>query len=129
MKIIKTSDKRGFNINDNKNNCGLCIKILPNYSFSIWKNKVSDIKILNIRLLKVGISIGIRELIYKKIKNKIINYLILIGIAIGVTFLWQLIELIMIGHINPNNVDSVIGLVLTYSLYINYKNLKKTKFK
>lgn len=127
MKIIKTSDKRGFNINDDKNNYGLCIKTLPNYSIRIWRNKVSDIKILNIILFKLGLSIGIREWKFKKIKNNIIDFLVLIGIIILVTLFWQLLELIMIGHINPNNVDSVIGFILTYSLYLNYKSHKKVK--
>lgn len=129
MRITKTSDKHGFNISDNKNNYGLCIKTLPNISLSIWKNKVSDIKVLNIRLFKLGVSIGVREWKLIKIKNIIIDYLVLIGIVVGVTLLWQLLELLMIGHINPNNVDSVIGLILTYSLYINYKNWKKLKFR
>lgn len=43
-------------------------------------------------------------------------------VAIG----WQLLELKMTGKINPNEVDSWVGLVLTWSLFGNFKFWEKT---
>ena len=57
--------------------------------------------------------------------NKKLRYirelLVITGIAAIVTIGWQGIELIILGQITPKKVDSVIGLVLTFSLYGNYK--------
>lgn len=46
-------------------------------------------------------------------------------ILILVTLGWQGLEMLMIGHINPNNVDSVITLILSLSLYGNLKMCRK----
>ena len=60
------------------------------------------------------------------IKELIILLLIFIVVCLG----WQLLEIIMIGHVNPNNVDTVIGIILTISLYKNLiSNEKKTNAK
>lgn len=48
-------------------------------------------------------------------------------IGFFVCYGWQLLEKLMIGEIRPNNVDTVIGLILTYSLYLNYKYFKRYK--
>lgn len=45
-------------------------------------------------------------------------------ILILVTLGWQGLEIVMIGHINPNNVDTVITLILSLSLYGNLINHK-----
>lgn len=57
----------------------------------------------------------------KKIINEIIE---LFGIMVIVVFVWQLLEVIIEGNVNPNNVDTIIGMILTYSLYYNYKTWK-----
>lgn len=46
----------------------------------------------------------------------------IIGIMALVLFIWQLMEKMLIGEVTPNIVDSIIGTILTYSLYFNYKN-------
>ena len=43
------------------------------------------------------------------------------GIAILVTVLWQLLELYIYGEIKLNEVDTIIALFLTISIYINCK--------
>ena len=43
------------------------------------------------------------------------------GIAILVTVLWQLLELVFYGEIKPNEVDTIIALFLTISIYTNCK--------
>lgn len=56
--------------------------------------------------------------------------LILCGIAGLVIVLWQLIELIVLKEIRPNDVDSIIAMILTFSLYGNYKFLQtKLRYK
>lgn len=45
----------------------------------------------------------------------------LVGIMALVTLVWQLIEKILVGEITPTMVDSIIGTILSYSLYFNYK--------
>lgn len=66
------------------------------------------------------------------IKKVVIEYIkifiSLIIIYIIVTYGWRLLEIIMIGRTNPNNVDAVVGIVLTISLYGNLKAWReKTK--
>lgn len=57
--------------------------------------------------------------------NKKLRYirevLVITGIATIVTIGWQGLEMIILGEITPNKVDSVIGLILIFSLYSNYK--------
>lgn len=48
----------------------------------------------------------------------------LIWVYIVVSIGWQLLEIAMIGHINPNNVDTVISIILTLSLHQNIKDQK-----
>ena len=59
-----------------------------------------------------------------RMKNKMQNFLILMGIGTIVTVVWQTIELKINGKITPNDVDSIIGVILTCSLYLNFKNWK-----
>lgn len=58
----------------------------------------------------------------KKIINK---YLKLFGIASVVAVTWKLLEQIFIGETNPNIIDAIIGLILTYSLFFNLKTWNK----
>lgn len=39
-----------------------------------------------------------------------------------VTIAWRCLEIAMIEHVNPNEVDTVVGTVLIFSLYGNFKN-------
>ena len=50
---------------------------------------------------------------------KSIQYFAIIYIIVGVC--WQVLELMILGHTNPNNVDTIIGLILTMSLYENLR--------
>jgi hypothetical protein len=55
--------------------------------------------------------------------KKHINFILkLVGIATIVTLSWWGLELLILGEIKPNNIDSVIGVILTYSLYCNLSN-------
>lgn len=45
-----------------------------------------------------------------------------LGIIALVILIWQLLEKILFGEITPNLVDSIIGTILSYSIYKNYKN-------
>ena len=47
------------------------------------------------------------------------------GITIAITVLWQLLELLAYGEIRPNEVDTIIAILLGMSLYINIKTLFK----
>lgn len=55
-------------------------------------------------------------------KEYLRSMLELIGIMTLVILIWQLLEKILFGEITPNLVDSIIGTVLSYSIYKNYKN-------
>ncbi|WP_315080805.1 hypothetical protein [uncultured Clostridium sp.] len=57
-------------------------------------------------------------------KVKIEEWLILIGIGSTITLIWQLLELLIDGSITPSNVDSIIGIILSFSLYFNLKRVK-----
>lgn len=50
-------------------------------------------------------------------------YLIIIGAI--VIYGWQGLELLIIGKINPNKVDTIIAWILIVSLYGNVKTLEK----
>lgn len=56
---------------------------------------------------------------------KIIDLLIVIGIMTMVTMGWQLLELIMSGKVIENESDSVICLLLTFSIFKNIKSYSK----
>lgn len=47
------------------------------------------------------------------------------GIIIAITVLWQLLELLVYGEIRPNEVDTIIAMLLGISVYINLKTLFK----
>lgn len=47
------------------------------------------------------------------------------GIIIAITVLWQLLELLAYGEIRPNEVDTIIAMLLGVSLYVNLKTLFK----
>lgn len=57
-----------------------------------------------------------------RIKGYIAEILLISGIAFIVLNCWMLLEVIIIGSVNPNKVDNVVGIVLIYSLYGNFKN-------
>lgn len=61
------------------------------------------------------------------IRNIISSILIYVGIMTLVVLFWQLLELAMIGKVNPNRVDSIIGTILTISLYENFQAWAKRK--
>lgn len=50
--------------------------------------------------------------------------LVFCEIATLVTLSWQLLELVILKEIVPNNVDTIIAFILTLSLYGNYKFLE-----
>lgn len=56
-------------------------------------------------------------------KKVISDLLIWSGIYAIVTFSWQGLELFFIGKINPNFIDTIVGIVLSYSLFGNFKNM------
>lgn len=47
------------------------------------------------------------------------------GVIIAITVLWQLLELLAYGEIRPNEVDTIIAMLLGISLYVNLKTLFK----
>lgn len=47
--------------------------------------------------------------------------LIKVGIMTVVILLWQLLEMFITGDIQPSKVDSIVGVILTLSLYENFK--------
>lgn len=55
-------------------------------------------------------------------KRAIEKYLIIAGIACVVLLLWQALELYIDGVITPRKVDDIIGFILVFSLYKNFKN-------
>lgn len=71
---------------------------------------------------------GFISLALKKVgevlKVKIEEWLILIGIGSTITLIWQLLELLIDGSITPSNVDSIVGIILSFSLYFNLKRVK-----
>lgn len=52
-------------------------------------------------------------------KKHIIEILKIVGISTIVVLGWQGLELAILGQINPNEVDSIIALILIGSLYMN----------
>ena len=60
----------------------------------------------------------LKKLIYETIK---------IIIYIYVCFSWVVIELLLIGEMKPNKVDDIIALILSFSLYLNYRLLEEKK--
>jgi len=61
----------------------------------------------------------LKKLIYETIK--------IITIYIYVCFSWVVIELLLIGEMKPNKVDDIIALILSFSLYLNYRLLEEKK--
>lgn len=56
------------------------------------------------------------------------NILKILGISFIVVTVWQVLELIVYGETIPNRVDSIIGMILTYSLYLNLKHLELVEY-
>lgn len=48
--------------------------------------------------------------------------ILLLGLYTFVSIVWQGLELIIIGEIQPRTIDAIIGLVLAMSLYFNLRN-------
>ena len=42
-----------------------------------------------------------------------------------IAWLWQELEILMLGKINPNNVDTIVCCILTFSIYLNLKHWNK----
>ena len=58
--------------------------------------------------------------------NKYIeNVIELLGIAYLVTGVWQGIEIILIGEIKPNIIDTIIAIPIVFLLHIGYKKYIK----
>ena len=55
------------------------------------------------------------------------DILLLSGIATLVVILWQSLELAILNKITPDKVDTIIALILSYSLYWNYKMILNKK--
>lgn len=49
------------------------------------------------------------------------EYLKIFGIGAVVMLVWQVLEVVMLGEVVPSNIDSVIAIVLTFSLYLNLR--------
>ncbi len=49
------------------------------------------------------------------------NTLEILGITVVIILVWQFLEKIILGEVTPNIVDSIVGTILAYSLYCNYK--------
>lgn len=62
-----------------------------------------------------------------KLKIYLIETIKIFIIAIAITCFWQLLEIVMIGEIRPNKVDTVIALILTFSIYGNLNRNKIMK--
>lgn len=54
-------------------------------------------------------------------KSFLKDLLLIIVIAVIVLFIWQGLEIIEFGKVRPSFTDSIIGLVLIYSIYGNIK--------
>lgn len=78
--------------------------------------------------MKIGnIEFTVSKKELKKIKRMTIE---LATIAALILLLWRGLELLLYKQIMPNTVDSIIGLILLYSLYANlqvYKGYKRLK--
>ncbi|MGJ0846506.1 hypothetical protein ACR77J_07450 [Tissierella praeacuta] len=57
--------------------------------------------------------------------EKLNEFLKVVGIASIVTITWQLLEIVILGKIAPNKVDSIIAVILTLSLYANLNTINK----
>ena len=60
-------------------------------------------------------------------KKNLKEFLVIMIISIIVVFGWRSLELWILGETIPNNVDVIIGTILTGSLYVNYKTLVAIK--
>ena len=54
----------------------------------------------------------------KQLLNKLIT---MSGILLIITLAWQTLEIMYYGENKPNQIDGIIAIVLTYSLYCNLK--------
>lgn len=57
-------------------------------------------------------------------KNTMIEIIEVLLISVCVCLLWRVLEKLILGQVNPNSVDSIIGLILIVSLYGNLKHCK-----
>ena len=62
---------------------------------------------------------------FKVDKEILRDSILFAGITIAITVLWQLLELLAYGEIRPNEVDTIIAMLLGISLYVNLKTLFK----
>ena len=61
----------------------------------------------------------------ESLRESVNKSLQLAGIGLIVCCIWQLLETIFEGQINPSIVDSIIGCILMWSLYGNLKTWNK----
>jgi len=57
----------------------------------------------------------------------LIDALTFLGILLLVTVVWQVIEIIAFGAIKPNGIDTIIGIILSLSLYGNLRHWFNSK--
>lgn len=58
----------------------------------------------------------------EKISFTIFDVIIIFIIGLIVLKFWQILELLIYNEIKPNDVDTIISIILTYSLYGNLKH-------
>jgi hypothetical protein len=58
----------------------------------------------------------------KKLVDFVVDALIILGLTSLVVMGWYFLEMLMLGDINPNSVDSIIALILIISLYANLEH-------
>lgn len=61
------------------------------------------------------------------IKEYLKEFKTMMIITIPTLIIWRLLERIILGDVNPNLVDTIIGLVLITSIYINVKQNQQIK--
>ena len=59
---------------------------------------------------------------------KLKDSLALIGIFFVVGVVWQILELVTVGELQPSWADTIIGVIFTLSLYANLQRRKPIKF-
>lgn len=59
-------------------------------------------------------------------KNLIKKYLCIGILGAVVTFGWKGLEILILGTIRPSSIDTIIAIILTLSLYVNFKTYTKS---
>lgn len=61
------------------------------------------------------------------IKEYLKEFKIMMIITIPTLIIWRILERMILGDVNPNLVDTIVGLVLITSMYINVKQYQQIK--